>query len=239
MVGKLEKLKLVIYEDRIINTNNPFGDKGRDYICKNNFVFEKGKIYGIVCEYGGGGEAVSLLLTNEVPLKQEKVFIDDSEANPADIEMLGWYVGKKICRNFIIKKEMSVRQLLENAIKKYNRYEKMEDIIEEFHLSPDKLHYGLSRNCEWQMWRASLAVGYASNKKIFCFPWMNTLYFYDCMYNSSVYRFFKKLKNEGSIIILPTSREKNVQGFVDEVIRINNPRFEHIISENSYFKEFF
>lgn len=239
MVAILEKIKLVIDEDRFININNPFGEKSRDYICKNTFTLEKGKIYGIVCEHGGGGESISLLLSNEISLKQEKIYIDNVEVAPTDVEKLGWYVGKKIYSHGLIKKEQSIRQALEDAIKKYHCYENIADIVEEFHLTPDKMDYGLSRNCEWEMWRASMAIGYASNKKIYCFPWMDTLCFYDCMYNSSVFRFFKKLKREGSIIILPTSREKNVLGIVDEVIQIHNPRFEHVISESSYFKEYF
>lgn len=235
----LEKIKLVIDEDRFININNPLGEKSRDYICKNMFTLEKGKIYGIICEHGGGGESISLLLSNEISLKQEKIYIDDMEATPADVEKFGWYVGKKIYSHGLIKKEQSIRQSLEEAIKKYHCYGDIAEIVEEFHLTLDKMDYGLSRNCEWEMWRASMAIGYASNKKIYCFPWMNTLCFYDCMYNSSVFRFFKKLKREGSIIILPTSREKNVHGLVDEVIQIHNLRFEHTISESSYFKEHF
>ena len=239
MVAVLEKIKLVIEEDRFININNPFGERSQDYVCENTFIFEKGKIYGIVCEHGGGGESLSLLLSREIPLKQEKIYIDDMEVKDSRNEEIGWYVGKPIFSQGPIKKERSVRQALEYAIKKYHRYETVVDIVEEFHLTPNRLDYGLSRNSEWEMWRASVAIGYASNKMIYCFPWLNTLYFYDCMYNSSVFRFFKKLTGEGAIIILPTSRKENVCGFVDTVIHIHCSRFEHIISENPYFKEHF
>ena len=101
-----------------------------------------------------------------------------------------------------------------------------------FHLSSDKLDYRFSNNGLWEMWRSSLALEYASNKKIFCFPWMNTMIFYDCMYNSNVFRFFKMLTDEGAIIILPTSRAENIRNLVDEIIYINNKRFEHVIDEN-------
>lgn len=239
MVAVLEKIKLVIEGDRFINVNNPFGETSQDYVCENTFTFEKGTIYGIVCEHGGGGEAISLLLSRTIPLKQEKVYIDDMEVQDSKIEEIGWYVGKALYSRGFIKKEQSARQALEHAIKKYHRYEKIADIVEEFHLTQGRLDYGISRNCEWEMWRASMAIGYASNKMIYCFPWMDTLHFYDCMYNSSVFRFFKRLTGEGAIIILPTSRKENVNGFVDSVIQIHSPRFEHIISEAPYFKEYF
>ena len=239
MVAVLEKIKLVIENDRFIDINNPFGEKSLDYVCKNTFVFEKGKIYGIVCEHGSGGESISRLLSNVASLKKEKIYIDDAEAKVEDIENLGWYVGKGIYSQGFMRKEVSSRKALEYAIKKYRRYEKIADIIEEFHLTSSKLDYGISRNCEWEKWRASIAIGYASNKKVYCFPWMDTLRFYDCMYNSSVFRFFKKMTREGAIIILPTSRKENVAGLADSIIQIHSPRFERSISEIPCFRELF
>ena len=235
----MEKIELVIKGERFIDVNNPFGEKSQDYVCENTFIFEKGKIYGIICEHGAGGEAISLLLSNEIPLKQEKIYIDDVEAEVSDIENLGWYVGKTLYYRFPLKRELSSKQALEYAIKKYHCYEKLDDIVEEFHLTTGRLDYGLSRNCEWEKWRTSVAIGYASRKKVYCFPWMDTLRFYDCMYNSSVFRFFKKIVQEGAIIILPTSRKENVAGFVDSIIQIHSQRFERSISESSYFKECF
>ena len=239
MVAILEKIILEIQDDRFIETKNPFNEIGHDYICKNTYEFGKGKIYGIICEYGGGGEGISLLLSGIIPSNKEKIYIDGMEADTSDIKEIGWYLGNILYSEGIIKKEISTKKALEYAIKRYNRYSNINNVIEEFNLTSDKLDYGFSRNCEWEMWRASLAVGYASEKLVYCFPWMNTLYFYDCLYNSSVFRFFNRLKNEGGIIILPTSRKENVSAFVDEIIEIDSPRFNKIISNSSYFKENF
>ncbi len=235
----MEKIKLVIEENRFINTQTPFGEKSQDYMCENTFIFDRGKIYGIVCEHGGGGEAVSLLLSGIMPLKQEKIYIDNKEADAEEMKRIGWYVGKALYSSGIVKRELSVRKALEFAVRKYHRYEEISEVMEEFHLTADRLDYGLSRNCEWEKWRASLAIGYANNKIVYCFPWMNSMIFYDCMYNSSVFRFFRKLTQEGAVIILPTSRKENVSGFADSLIEIYNTRFEHIISESPYFIENF
>lgn len=43
------------------------------------------------------------------------------------------------------------------------------------------------------------------------------------------------LINEGNIIILPTSREENVQNLADKILKINNPRFQRVISKTEYF----
>lgn len=234
----MEKIRLET-KDRFIHINNPFGEKSLDYTCDNIFIFERGKIYGVICEHGGGGEAISLLLSNQTPREEERIYFDDREADVLEVQQAGWYMGKPLYSGKLIRREVSIRKALKHAVDKYHRYENMNDIVEEFVLTPDRLDYGLSRNCNWEKWRASLAIGYASNKVIYCFPWMDTLEFYDCLYNSSVFRFFKKLKREGSIIILPTSRRENVAGFVDEIIQIHSPRFEHVISDSQYFKDYF
>ncbi len=185
------------------------------------------------------GESIARLLSNTTPLKGEKVFVDDVEIGASTIEKLGWYLGKVLYSRGLIKRELSFRQALEMAMKEQHYYEKVDDIVKEFHLTPSRLDYSLSQNCEWERWRMSMAIGYANNKKIYCFPWMNTLEFYDCLYNSSVFRFFKKLTREGAIIILPTSRKENVNKLVDHIVQIHNTRFEHCISESAYFKEYF
>lgn len=235
----MEKVKLVIEGERLIDVNNPYGEKSQDYISEGTYIFEAGKIYGVVCEHGGGGESVSLLLSDNASLINERVYVDDVEVRATEIEKYGWYVGKTLYSKGFVKKELSAKKALEYAIEKYHRYENVEDIARDFHLALDKLHYGLSKNCEWEKWRASIAIGYASNKKIYCFPWMDTMTFYDCLYNSSVFRFFKKLMSEGAIIILPTSREENIRGFANNIIKIRSPRFEHVISESGYFKDYF
>ena len=38
------------------------------------------------------------------------------------------------------------------------------------------------------------------------------------MFNSSVFRFFKKITQNNGIIILPTSKEQNVQNLADEIL---------------------
>lgn len=233
----LEEVKISIREDYLLDYINVYGEKTHDYISRNNYSFNVGKIYGIICEQGSGGEGVSQILTNKISNANTRIYIDGIETNK--ISELAWYVGKPIKYGRIISKELSIRKALEAAIEKCNRYEDIETIIDEFHLSRHRLDYSLSNIDVWEKWRASIAIGYAFGKQIFCFPWMDSLYFFDCMFNSSVFRFFKKITQGRGIIILPTSREKNVQQLADEIIKIQCPRFEHCISDTEYFTQYF
>ena len=234
----MNKIRLEV-KMRVVDIVNPFDIKRNsvDYVWDNTFNFERGKIYGIVCESEGGGDAVSCLMSNQIPWEDEKVYYDNVEINPSDIGEIGWYIGKPIYSKGIIKKEISVRKALNNAILQYHRYKDINDIIEEFGLQERRLDYRIS-NYSYERWRASLAIGYASYKVIYCFPWLNTYSFYNWIICSSVFRFFRKLKDEGNIIILPTSRKENVVGFVDEVIEINNAS-DKVVTNDPYFKEYF
>ena len=224
---------------RFVVVKNPFGEKSLDYTHDNIFTFERGKIYGIVCEHGAGGESISLLLSNQIPREEEKIYFDDQEVTPQTVGQTGWYMGKPLYSGKLIKREVTIRRAMKYAVDKYHKYDSVEKIAEDFVLDRGIWDYGLSRNCQWVKWRASMAIGYACDRTIYCFPWMNTLEFNDCLCNSSVFRFFKRFKREGLIIILPTSRRENIEGIVDEIVQIHSPRFEHVITDFEYFKEHF
>lgn len=45
---------------------------------------------------GRRGEAISLLLTNEIPREEEKVYFDDVEMDAGTVQRAGWYMGKPL-----------------------------------------------------------------------------------------------------------------------------------------------
>lgn len=233
MVAILEKINIQIYEDFMIDYTNVYGEKSHDYVSKANYCMEFGNIYGVICEQGAGGEGISQIITNPY---SEKYRIVLNENKDSEIDEISWYVGKQLRDGRLLKKDITIRNAFELAIKKNGRYNDIETIIEDFHLSPQRIDYTLSEIDVWERWRASIAIGYAFGKKIYCFPWMDSLYFYDCMINSSVFRYFKKIVQDNGMIILPTSREQSVKGIVDKIIKVHCPRFERCISDSDYFK---
>lgn len=238
MVADLEKIKLVITEEKMMHVCNHIGETYIDNIHCSEFVFKKGKVYGLVGEHGSGGESISSLLTGRINLDNNIIYLDDSKLGEGVIQNYSWYVGKTECAKGLIRKEISVKKALEIALKQYHCYTSVDDVVADFHLSSGRLNYELSKYSGERL-RASLAIGYASNRRIYCFPWMNTMFFHDIILSSGVFRFFEKLKSEGCIIILPTSRKENVVGMVDEIIEMGNPRFDNIISQHPYFIQHF
>lgn len=237
---KVNNIRLEV-KDRVAEIENPFNNKRIstiDSVYDNTYNFERGKIYGIVCEPGEGGATVSCLLSNQIPWEDEKIYFDDVEVKPSDIGEISWYVGAPIYSQGFIKKEMSVKEALEYAVLRYSRYENLGDIVSEFGLETNRWNKKLTIY-SYERWRASLAIGYASYKIVYCFPWLDTSSFYNWVINSSVFRFFRRLRDEGNILILPTIRRVNVEGFVDEVIEIHNPGTDRVVTDNRCFKEAF
>lgn len=233
----MEEVKFIT-KLRVENLTNAFDEKQTDWLQDNTYIFKKGKIYGIIGEYGEGGELLSLLLSGRIPLEDEILYYDEEKADSLKIQELGWYVGKPEYAKGIIKYEISVKKALTHAIKKYKRYNSLQQVIQDFFLTEGRLDYRLF-NYSGERLRASLAIGYACKKEIYCFPWMNTSTFCSIILSSGVFRFFKRMKEEGMIMILPTARRENVIGLVDEIIEINNPAYKRMISESQYFKDNF
>ena len=231
MVEILEGIKLIT-KQRTEQLKNVFNELKNDYTFEKKFCFEKGKIYGIIGEHGEGGEIISSLLSGIIPIKDEEIYYDGVRLDDYRMKEIGWYVGRDNSFNNLIRK--SVKKTLLYALKKYNRYQSLNEVVKEFNLTQDRLNYKIS-NYSGEKWRASLAIGYASRKKIYCFSWMDTAQFNSMMLSSGVFRFFKKMKSEGLIIILPTSRRENVIGIADEIIEISNPQYNCIVSQEKYF----
>ena len=100
MVKILEEVKISIKEDYLLHYINVYGENTHDYIC----------------EQGAGGEGISHILTDKTCDKSVKIFMDGIETN--NISEVSWYVGKNVKSGKIIRKELSVKDALELAIKK-------------------------------------------------------------------------------------------------------------------------
>ena len=62
----LEEIKVSINEDYMLDYINVYGENVHDYISKGEYYFKFGKIYGIICEQGAGGEVLSQIMTNKL-----------------------------------------------------------------------------------------------------------------------------------------------------------------------------
>ena len=112
----MEEIKVSINEDYMLEYINVYGENVHDYISKGEYYFKFGKIYGIICEQGAGGEVLSQIITNKLFDDKTTIFIDGIKID--SIYDLAWHVGKGVRTGGLFERELSVQKALELAIKK-------------------------------------------------------------------------------------------------------------------------
>lgn len=216
-------IKEGVFFPSLINFGSTIDDIA-DLKCK----FSSGKSYGIIGECGSGGWGLSYVLSGRDTCPKQKIFTNEKEISQEDLKRIGWYVGDGIERNSVFNREKSIKKQLQLGVKQNKHC--VEEIVNKFNLSHDRLNQRLSE-LSWEKWRASIAIGYAHNKKIFCFPWLNTAQVNDLILNTGFHIYSDILKKEGAIIIVPTDKKETLEFIVDEYVVLNNHR--HAISNNT------
>lgn len=233
MVGVLEVNRIEVnIENALYHPEMENYGQMIDDIKDFNHVFKKGRSYGIIGQCGEGGWGLSYNLIGREQFITGEIKIDGNIITLAELRKIGWYVGEGIPNRRLFLKSNSVINQLQEAIKQNpnGATHSIEEIIKIFNLSQDRLNLKLEE-LSWERWRASVAIGYAYGKQIFCFPWMSTGWINDLILNSSIHICIEVLKSSGAIIILPTQMAESLDFFVDEVVYLHNSR--HLPSQRA------
>lgn len=193
--------------------------------CKNfNYVFEKGKAYGIIGECGSGGWGLSYNLVGKKNYNKGYIKVNDKTVGLEELKQISCYVCESMVNNSLPFKNKSILKQLKDGVKT-NKSSNLcvEDVIKTFNLSKDRLHLKVEE-LSWERWRASIAIGYSYGRKLFCFPWVDTRWINDAILNFGLHICIDILKNNGAIIIIPTEKAESVEFIVDEIIHLNNDR---------------
>ena len=196
-----------------------------------NFV--GGNAYGIIGEFGSGGWALSYTLTGNKSkndcITNGTIKIDGKIVTLNELKKISCYVGEEgIKTKWLGLKKMSVLEQLRTASID-NEHIDIDKIIEEFQLSHERVNRPV-QHLSGERWNASMAIGYALNKKIYCFPWFNSGWMYRL--RPRLQACFDVLKKNGAIIILPTANIKSVADIVDVTMHIKVPNDILLESQN-------
>lgn len=180
-----------------------------------NVEFQGGKIYGLVSEYGQGCMYLSYLLGGREDFGDLIVSIDDKKVTAKNLSDIGWNLepSKETYKNKTVKKSIE-KALLQGAID-----ENFATIAEKFWLTEERFDCKL--HClSGERWRASAALGYASGKKIFFAPYMNSRFYYQ-MNHSHLFDALRYLADKGAIVVLPVGSDSVMKNFADECIYLD------------------
>ena len=178
--------------------------------------FYQGNLYGFVGEFGTGGAALSCGLTGNTNFYQGKIFMDDKEISIDELIKNSWYIGNDLYSNkkkrFFKRKPQrnrdTIKDQIEYGLDKYKMDYDFYTVQRMFNVSNERV----IRNIEFvsgERWKASAAIGFANEKKIFCYPWLNT---WDIdLFGEQMSGTVETLLNHGCIVILPTTKEENIE----------------------------
>lgn len=222
----MPNVSIKVYDREVVGVQNKlYNDTfiGRDLLCDNDeMIFHEGRIYGIWSHCGGGGQAISQLLTGKTPVMREDICIDGRRYAEKKRVEEGWMMGEGI--EGIT--QPSIKDQIIQSLKKADLPFYWMDVVKKFDLSEDNLKKKLNAVGD-ERWRASAAIGYANGKKLFCFPWLNYVTLKESVIMGAGFWFYANvLREAGATIILPSDNRQILQYITDEVINLKNPRFE-------------
>lgn len=194
-------------------------------------VFESGKVYGIVSEYGQGCAYLSYLLGGRVDLHEVKVYCNGSLIQRNDLKEVSWNLEPS-CEPYGKKQ---VRKSIEKVICDNVYGETFQSIAERFLLTPERYDRKFI-HLSGERWRAASALGYALNKRIFFAPYEPSIFYYQ-MCQSSLLKALRSLTSSNALVILPTGSDEFIKHIADEVIYVD-PHYDIDDLRNFYSQRY-
>ena len=193
--------------------------KMRDTIGHFNYKFKSG-IYVIEGECTTGGWALSTILTGREKLMNGQILIDNEIVSYKELQKCSCYVGEDSgLKKWFGIMPMSVAEQIEYGIKKGFISDSVEEIKNKFKLSDGRFDRQM-KYFSGERWRASMAIGYALGKRIYCFPWISGKFIMKL--ENCFKTCFQPLLESGATIIIPTTNHYVLKNIVDnyEVVKI-------------------
>lgn len=223
MVGILEKVDRIQLKSVSASCECKLLNYGAMIDGFSNFTydFKKGNIYGVIDEFGLGGWALSYVLAGKCKLYQGEVIINNKAIDNNVLQNFACYVGEDGGRRKLLGiKSMTVREQILMGIhtnKSFcNSYQQIQSL---FGLSNERVDRKIEL-ISGERWKASMAIGYAWGKSIYCFPWLN--YKYMRQLEAHIKLCMKPLIEVGAIIIIPTSDNRIIRELANDVFSIEN-----------------
>lgn len=189
-----------------------------EFLYGETFHFEKGKSYGILCNVSEGGGAVSWILSGRKGICEEEITVFGRKYSKGETVKEGWFIGEGIQG-----KNKSVAREIRIALNRSWLGLSVKDVAEKFSLTKDGLKCKV-KECGWEGWRASAAIGYAMGKQIFCFPWLYTRILMDIVAKTGYFSYVEELKKKEAIVIVSASHRGILEEITDEIIEAPNLR---------------
>ena len=183
--------------------------KYRLYNCKDAFPMfsarlHTGCVYNFISDFAcGSWAAVSCIGGKGILEPCSKIMINDNFTSQKVLRSISGSIPEE--RKFPTNK--SARKLIMNELEKSNNvHEKIDEIIEIFQLSENRIKRPISQ-CSGEIFPISLALQYVRGKKILCFPWISE---YEMNRIEGCWKQILFLRQNDTMILIPSAASQNI-----------------------------
>jgi len=180
-------------------------------------TFHYGSSVLINGDLGKGGWALSWILGGA--LKQQQGIITDNKDNFSleDRRLQSWLVRDDISKTGLFRAD-TVKNQIRYGLIRYKSPFSEEEIIRTFYLTPERYNRPLHQLGN-EAWRASLAIGIANGRKVFCFPFLETKLI-EVVFTGMFEQIARTLKNMNCLIVIPCKSSTPVNKICDDILLI-------------------
>lgn len=191
---------------------------------KFSYTFKSG-IYALSGEINQGGWAFVYSL---LPVKkyifysseETEYILNDKNITLSELQKQSCYVGDISIKTFSRRNlKLTVRELISKALKNNKSIFSTDDIQKMFNISDDRINRKIN-SLGYETFRATAAIGIASNKKIFCFPWLDSTSY--SVYLEMFKQLFTTLKQLECLVLVPITDANILKGIHDIDLNLNN-----------------
>ena len=179
-----------------------------------SFDFCGGNIYGLISDYGCGSWGLVTCLGGRCFDPRGTIHINNKKIDCKELLDLSCFISENRIRGVNDDDpSLSVRECINKALAISKLSYTCLEIKDLFHLSNGRFDRNIEQ-VSGEIWAISTAIGFAANREIFCFPWLNEreLFRANVMFELGI---LKLLKREGKIVLIPTSHENEIKKYCD------------------------
>lgn len=195
--------------------------KKRDVINDYSASLDFGKCYCLDSELGNGSWALSWIISGKVRQQKGIISVDGKVLNARKRKKHSQCVGINGHSFVFLKKKTIENQILEGLKRtNFKNAKDVTSIADTFKVNKLKLDRILE-HVSAMRFKASMAIGHAFDKDIYCFPWMaqNWIFNFDDIWLRELVMY---LKSKSALIIIPTKYNQEMNGLFDEVMTISS-----------------
>ena len=130
-----------------------------------------------------------------------------------------------------------VKKAISAAIRKNKLDDTLAEIQERFCLTPEREDQRLFQ-LSGERWRASAALGFAENKRIFYAPYNPSVFYYQ-MCQSALLKSLHELIDSGALVLLPAGSDNFLRHIADECIYLDFDRRYEIEVLRQWYQQYF